>query len=726
MMKRNKLLSYILSGTRSFTKAGGVVTIITMVACSNSTESEQLAAADVSTQPTAVDTSALENQSNNIAGTVTGASGTEAGVWVIAETDEFDTFYAKIVVTDNDGRFLIPDLPSADYTVWVRGYGLNDSKKITSRPGETVALTAITAPDAAAAAVVYPAAYWYSMMNLPQDHEYGAVNGGKNAYVMWMKNMGCVGCHQLGQLSTRTLPTNIGEFDTSAAAWMRRVSSGQAGHMMVNQMSRVTGGLGAKYLGDWTDRVAAGALPHATPERPTGLTQNVVATIRDWSNEKAYLHDLSGTDRRDPTVNGYGKIYGAPELSTDEMPVLDPNTNSDTYTMVPSRDADTPTTNTDPVIAPSPYWGDEAIWDSHANIHNPMLDQDGRVWLTSRIRGPDNPDYCKQGSDHPSAQLFPNDRANRHVSVYDPETNEFQFVDTCYSTHHLQFAEDENNTLWTSGGGEVIGWLNTKMFLETGDAAASQGWSPLILDINGNGQVDEWVEPDEAIDPTKDKRIRAGYYAIMPNPADGSVWGTNAFSFPGALVRHDPATGLGEIFRPPLPGFGIRGADIDRNGVIWSSMGSGHLGEFDRRKCTGPLNGPEATGDHCPEGWTFHDLPGPGFVDLPEYSVESSYYTWVDQQNTLGLGANTPISTGNLFDGVHAFVDGEFTTLRIPYPLGFYAKGLEGRIDDADAGWKGRGIWVPSGDRTPWLKEGGKGTRPLVVHFQVRPDPLAD
>ena len=121
----------------------------------------------------------------------------------------------------------------------------------------------------------------------------------------------------------------------------------------------------------------------------------------------------------------------------------------------------------------------------------------------------------------------------------------------------------------------------------------------------------------------------------------------------------------------------------------------------------------------------FHDLPGPGFTDLPEFSVESSYYTWVDQHNTLGLGDNVPIATGNLFDGVHALVKDEFVTLRIPYPLGFYAKGLEGRIDNPGSDWKGRGIWLTSGDRTPWLMEGGKGSKPLVVHFQVRPDPLA-
>jgi hypothetical protein len=113
-------------------------------------------------------------------------------------------------------------------------------------------------------------------------------------------------------------------------------------------------------------------------------------------------------------------------------------------------------------------------------------------------------------------------------------------------------------------------------------------------------------------------------------------------------------------------------------------------------------------------------------MQQPQSSVESSYYTWVDQHDTLGLGANVPIATGNLFDGAHAWVNGQFVTLRIPYPLGFYAKSMEGRIDDPKAGWKGRGLWMAEGDRTPWHKEGGKGAKPIVVHFQVRPDPLVD
>ena len=160
--------------------------------------------------------------------------------------------------------------------------------------------------------------------------------------------------------------------------------------------------------------------------------------------------------------------------------------------------------------------------------------------------------------------------------------------------------------------------------------------------------------------------------------------------------------------------------------MVWVSLGSGRLGSFDRKKCKGPLSGPNATGDHCPEGWSFYQYPGPGFAGIGENSAEASYYTWVDQHNTLGLGEDVPISTGNENDALLALVDGKWVVLRVPYPLSFYAKGLDGRIDDPAAGWKGRGLWTTSGDRTPWLKEGGKGTVPIAFHFQLRPDPLAE
>jgi len=662
--------------------------------------------------------------SDDIAGVVTSPNGPEAGVWVIAETDDFETRYNKIVVTDDEGRYLLPDLPEASYRLWVRGYGLLDSAKVNAGRGTIVDLDTEIASDSQTAAEIYPAAYWYAMMKLPEESELAEIDGGLHRYLSTMKNSDCVGCHQLGNKATRTFPEELVEMNLdSEAAWVRRISSGQAGSRMMRPIGQLKG-LPIKYLADWTDRIAEGELPQADPRRPEGQERNIVVTIRDWMAEPYhYVHDLSGTDRRNPTVNAYGPLYGAPELSTDKFPILDPVNNTATTFDAPVRDPDTPTTGDDPLTAPSFYWGDEVIWDSKANAHNPMLDQDGRVWYTARVRGRDNPDFCKEGSDHPSAQLFPTNSSGRHLAVYEPDTGEYTFIDTCYGTHHLQFAADENNTLWTSGGGDVIGWLNSKLFLETGDAEAAQGWSPLILDTNGNGVRDEWVEPSEPVNPDMDTRVRAGYYAVMPNPADGSIWGSNN-SYPGYIMRFDPETGLGEKFNVPLPGYSSRGADIDSNGVVWVALGSGHLGEFDRRKCTGPLNGPEATGDHCPEGWSFHELPGPSFITHPDIKVESSYYAFVDQHNTFGLGENIPMVIGNLYDGVHALVDGEFITIRTPYPLGFYTKGFEGRIDDPNAGWKGRGLWIPSGGRNPWFLEDGKGTHPIVTHFQLRTSPL--
>ena len=385
---------------------------------------------------------------------------------------------------------------------------------------------------------------------------------------------------------------------------------------------------------------------------------------------------------------------------------------------------------------PSPYWGQEPIWTSKNNVHNPMLDERGRVWITSTVRPPDNPAFCREGSSHPSAKLFPVNRAGRHLAMYDPATGKLTHISTCFGTHHLMFAEDENRTLWTSGGGPVVGWLDTKRFDATGDEEQSQGWTALILDTNANGKRDEYVEPNQPVDPAKDKRIGAGFYGVSPAP-DGSVWGSS-LGFPGSVVRlvpgpNPPATALAELYElpwnnpaAPVQGFSPRGFDIDRNGVAWVALASGQLASFDRRKCRGPLNGPTATGQHCPEGWAFFTEPLPQLQGVSgPGSAEASYYTWVDQFNVLGLGANVPINTGNGSEGLLALDRGRWVVLRVPYPLGFYTKWLDGRIDDPGAGWKGRGLWATVSTRAPFHQEGGKGTTSKVVKFQLRPDPLA-
>ena len=676
---------------------------------------------------------------DDLGGVVTGPNGPEAGVWVIAETTDLPTRFARMVVTDAEGRFVVPDLPKATYSVWVRGYGLVDSEKVKAEPGRVLALTAAPAPSPAAAAHYYPAIYWYSMLTIPPVSEFGGKSDipakvTQQGWLNAMKNNGCIGCHQLGQLSTRTVPKSLGPFESSAEAWMRRVQSGQSGEQMVNLLAGELGGVPFKYYGEWTDRIAKGELPKAKPERPQGVERNIVVTTWDWLDEKHYLHDLISSDRRHPTVNPYGPLFGSTEYSTDIMPILDPKTHRVTNFTQPVRPGTPEALGPghaagDKPLMPSPYWGEEKIWNTKANNHNGMFGRDGRVWFAATGRGAANPDFCKKGSEHPSAKLFPLERSNRQITMLDPKTMKHVFVDTCFQTHHPQFGYDANDTLWTSGGGPVVGWLNTKVFDETGDAAKAQGWTALVLDTNGNGRRDDHVEPNAPVDPAKDKRITAGFYAVMPSPVDGSVWGSYRAN-PGAVVRLDPGanppeTALTEIYNVPAPGFGVRGADIDKKGVVWVSLASGHLGSFDRSKCQGPLNGPKATGDHCPEGWAFHQYPGPGFEGLGENSAESSYYTWVDQHDTFGLGADVPMSTGNLNDGLIAMKDGKMVVLRVPYPMGFYAKGFDGRIDDPKAGWKGRGLWTTSGDRTPWLMEGGKGRTPIAVHFQLRPDPLA-
>ena len=670
--------------------------------------------------------------SSDLGGVVSGPKGPEAGVWVIAETTDLPTKFAKIVVTDASGRYLIPDLPKANYSVWVRGYGLVDSPKVRATPGTTLNLTAVPAPSAKAAAEYYPAIYWYSMLKIPQENEFPV--GKVKSQVEWLsvvKTNGCNGCHAMGTPGTRTIPKDFTHM-SSVDAWTQRIQSGQALPQMARDINRLDAPRALALFADWTDRVAAGELPFAQPQRPQGVERNLVLTVWDWASTTTYLHDLIGTDRRKPTVNANGKLYGSAEESTDMVPVLDPNTHTVSEVKHPVRDPKTPSSKSGP-MQPSAYWGPKPIWDSQTSNHNPMMDEKGRPWFAARVRHPSNPDFCKKGSSHPSAKVFPIAESGRHLSMYDPASGKWTLISTCFPTHHLIFAEDANSTVWVSSafGPGVIGWLNRKVFEETGDEARAQGWTPLILDTNGNGKRDAYVEHDQPVDPAKDKRLNLNIYAVAVNPVDGSVWGTAWWSpVPGAIIRLNPGsnpteTALAEVYEPPMPGYGPRGGDIDRNGIYWVSLASGHLGKFDRSKCK-VLNGPKATGKHCSEGWTLYPFPGPQFRDVKSTgSAEASYYVWVDQFNTLGLGANVPIATGNLSDAYLALVDGKFVSLRVPYPMGFFPKWGEGRIDNPNAGWKGRSMWSTTSTRTPFHNEGGKESKPRVIRFQLRPDPLA-
>ena len=688
---------------------------------------------------------AIDN--DDIGGVVTGARGPEAGVWVIAETRDTATRLIKIVVTNDQGRYVLPDLPKGTYDVWVRGYGLVDSPKVKATPGKAVNLTAVTAPNAAAAAQYYPAQYWWSMMQLPPKSDFPGTGTGPGGNGIapsiksqgeWVRNIvatdACTACHQIGGKATREIPKALGSFEDSVAAWDRRIQSGQAGGAMSARFTQVGRTRALQMYADWTDRVARGELPASVPARPTGRERNIVITMWDYGTDKTYLHDEISSDKRNPTVNANGPIYGATEESTQFLPVVNPSDNSATQISLVVRDPKTPSAADQPPAAPSAYWGDEVIWNSQSVSHSFAMDKQARVWVAARIRPGETAAYCREGGNHPSAKVVPIAQNNRQMQMWDPKAKKMTTVDTCFGTHHLNF--DDNDKLWFTGSGPVIAWFDTRIYDRTHDEAQAQGWSPFVLDTNGNGKRDAFVGIMDPIDPTKDKRIQGGFYGVAPAP-DGSVWGS-VLGMPGSLIRVVPGpdptnTALSEIYEIPwnnpkaaAQGFAPRGMDVDSKGVVWTTLSSGQLASFDRRKCKGPLNGPNATGQHCPEGWTLYAYPGPNFKGAADVaSADSAYYNFVDRFDMLGLGKDVPLATGNESEALNALVDGKFMTFRIPYPMGYYGKGFDGRIDDANGGWKGKAVYSTFATRAPFHMEGGKGQVAKIIKFQVRPDALS-
>ncbi len=238
-----------------------------------------------------------------------------------------------------------------------------------STPGKNLDLKAVAAPNEAAAAEYYPAIYWYSMLKIPDKSLFpgtGAKGNGmaeklghQGEWLDVVKTNGCMSCHQLGNKATRTMPKEFGDLKSSTDAWQRRILSGQAMTSMVNAAARIDSTRAMELFADWTDRVAAGELPKSKPSRPQGVERNIVVTVWDWSNAKAYLHDEIATDKRKPTINANGPIYGATELSTDLVPVLDPVRHRAWEIKHPVRDPNTPSARTD-ALTPSPYLGRRA------------------------------------------------------------------------------------------------------------------------------------------------------------------------------------------------------------------------------------------------------------------------------------------------------------------------------------------------------------------------------
>jgi hypothetical protein len=708
---------------------------------------------------------AIKMDGDDIAGTVTSAKGPEAGVWVIAETSDLPTRYIKIVVTDDKGQYLLPDLPKAKYKVWVRGYGLVDSDPVTVEPGNKSDLTAKVAPSAKDAAEYYPAAYWYSLLQPPAASEFpgtGAQGNGISPMMVtqqhWLENMKeqCMFCHQLGDKVTRTILTP----GNSVEAWATRIQMARAdgdpaignngkslSGQMQNNMAHFGKERGIKMYADWTDKIAAGALP-PVPPRPEGVERNVVLTVQDWGQGR-FIHDQASSYRWDPTVNANGPIYGMGTLH-GTLEVLDPATHQVSKIDIPGADG-------------------SAHLDT-AGVHADEIDSKGRVWMPSIYRDGTTPAWCSDGS-VASSKLFPLSgpmyaKASA-LPVYDPKTKKVTVISMCTGGNHSGFTKD-GDVLYMSGDTQVVSWINTKVWDETHDASKATGWCPMVLDTNGDGKIDQdktkWNPPtftlagdvgetgggnsQEAsakaagagpkIDPTKDTVLSTYLYGASTAP-DGSVWLAGYVPYvPSGIVhmipgKNPPETCKTEFYQPPkvdgkYKAFGIRGVGVEANpNIAWAAFSSGQIGRFDRSKCK-VTNGPTATGQQCPEGWTFWDLPSPK-LDHTDATSDFVYSEWADFKNVMGQGVNTHFFPAINSDSVlmmHSNDDGKLYTFRVPYPMGFYTRGMDFRINDPKAGWKGREMTATYSSSTLWHQEGGEGENSKLVQFQIRPNPLAD
>ena len=461
---------------------------------------------------------------DDIGGVVTGADGPEAGVWVIAETTDLPTQFTRIVVTDDRGRYVVPDLPDGNYELFVRGYGLVDSARQTAQPGGHVRFVVSPAPDNRTAAQVYPAAWWLNMITPPAEP------AAQLDFALTMKQ--CYDCHQVGNKATREiLPQMRGASGSSLDAWTRRTAVGPSGPGMAGQFSAL--GDMRQALADWTDRVAAGEAPSTPPPRPTGVERNLVITLWDWGSEIDGRTDMAAADIRDGQVNAHGPVFGVAEM-TDSLTVLDPVTHTASVVTVPSTASPfVGGFNASPTR--SPHYGDD-VWARRADVRSAAVDAKNRVWMASRLRDPDQqPDFCTS-DENPFAANYPLERASRQVSLYDPATGAFEQIDTCFSSDHNQMSDD--NHLYFGQNG-AVGWIDMDMWDETHDAEASQGWCPAVIDTNGDGRITEWTEPDQPVSPSMDHRIAFGCYSVAVSHADGSLWCSGIGRGDRRLVRID-------------------------------------------------------------------------------------------------------------------------------------------------------------------------------------------
>ena len=383
---------------------------------------------------------------DDIAGVVTSARGPEAGVWVIAETTDMPTKFRKIVVTDDQGRYLLPDLPGArHYRIWVRGYGLVDSTPVRATPGRRLALTAVVAPDRPRGRADLSGEL---LVLADQDPAGEGVSGHGSARQRHQPGDGdAASLDQPDQGELQRLPSAGQQGDARDSRGARDVcverrglgsprpgGPGRRGHERRGGRARARARPRDVRRLDGSDRRgrsaarAAASAGHRAESRADDVGLGRPGDVR--ARRAGHRQTEPDGERERPDLRrrlGQRRVPHARSAGAHGEGDENPGARSENAARQAAVDAGAVA-----VLGHKLYWFDPAI-TNHA-----AMDSKGRVWMSSRFRLPENqPSFCK---DHPSAALAPQPTSFRQIQYYDPRTQQFHQVDICFDTHHVQFA----------------------------------------------------------------------------------------------------------------------------------------------------------------------------------------------------------------------------------------------------------------------------------------------
>ena len=511
-----------------------------------------------------------------------------------------------------------------------------------------------------------------------------------------VKTNGCYGCHALGNKATRTIPAMFSDMKPEEA-WARRLLSGQAMTSMATSMAAST-----RRARSSSSRIGPTASPPASCRPRRRGRRGASATSSSRSGTSPIRSTICTTLRyRQAQADGQRQRpdLRRAENSTDIMPVLDPVKHKASHSSCRCaiRRPDCPRTMR---VAVSLLGRRDDLGqpDQHAQ---PDVRSAGPGLVTSRVGPPDNPDFCKKGSDHPSAKVFPLVRSTRHVSMLDPKTGKITLIRTCFRTHHLIFAEDANDTLWLARADRErrVGLARHQEIRRDRRRSEVSGLDADLIDTNGNGKRDGWVEPNQPVDPPKISGSRARL-SHRRQPARRDDLGFDP-TFPGYFVRVDPGanpseTALAEIYEPPAPGYGPRGLDVDRNGSPGVPLSSSHMGRFDRSKCKVLRRAGNRDRPALPGGLDALSVPRSQIQRRARHRQRGGELLHLGRPiRHFRLGRNVlgPPATPTIAPRVARTINGSPSR---PVSAGLLPKWIDGRVDDPNAGWKGRASGRPT------------------------------